>query len=406
MSFRTLKIRFILILIFMTLVMTFIKYEKSYNVNNFVTNEEKYLTYLPHDGFNNQRISLENAIFLAWFLKRTLIIPPLLLFEGIAPAMGRPYNKTYNFLTQFLRPDKNQFKYCSKSRSGCDIAFCFREGKKTCLMVNYTMYNWEELIDFTFLKNHIKYIHRQDFEFNHLLKSLSIYDSSEVYNVTNDNVRYQQRYYDDPTSTIELDNFKERVNLIDLSKRTEKLIHFASVFSETRIVRELSESIEFWNKLIREMLPNNPLLIYTVDKIFNKIGGINSYIGVHARLKDGFFIKNRKNTIKGLIERIQEGFEDDVCLTKKIYLAIDVKRNHPSLKPFFQTFSCIYVLDDFNDFLEPLKFLRNPRDGMILYKFLIPLVDLLVASKGSRFYGSINSTFSDYAQRLNEAWIR
>ncbi|CAG8433924.1 6746_t:CDS:2, partial [Scutellospora calospora] len=32
---------------------------------------------------------------------------------------------------------------------------------------------------------------------------------------------YQQRYYDDPTSTIELGKFKARVNLIDLSKRTE-----------------------------------------------------------------------------------------------------------------------------------------------------------------------------------------
>ncbi|CAG8730298.1 14955_t:CDS:1, partial [Cetraspora pellucida] len=50
----------------------------------------------------------------------------------------------------------------------------------------------------------------------------------------------------------------------------------------------------------------------------------------------------------------------------------------------------------------PLKGLKNLRDGMILYNFLIPLVDLFVVSKGGKFYGTENSTFSSYAQRLNE----
>ena len=27
--------------------------------------EERYLTYIPHSGFHNQRIALENALFLA-----------------------------------------------------------------------------------------------------------------------------------------------------------------------------------------------------------------------------------------------------------------------------------------------------------------------------------------------------
>ncbi|CAG8792130.1 6854_t:CDS:1, partial [Racocetra fulgida] len=216
--------------------------------------------------------------------------------------------------------------------------------------------------------------------------------------------RYQQRYYDDATSTIELDKFKERVNLIDLSKRSEKLMNFGSVFSSTRIVRQLPESIEFWNRLIKEMLPNNPTIINIVDKIIDKIGGLNSYIGVHARLRDGFFVKNQKSTINELVERIQTDFKDNVCLTTKIFLAIDLKRDPIFLQPFFQTFTCTYILDDFNDLLEPLNFLKNPNDDMILYEFLIPLVDLLVVSKGKKFYGTRSSTFSKYAQRLNEVW--
>ncbi|KAL0579940.1 hypothetical protein ABG067_008594, partial [Albugo candida] len=30
--------------------------------------EEKYITYLPHSGFHNQRIELENALLLASYL--------------------------------------------------------------------------------------------------------------------------------------------------------------------------------------------------------------------------------------------------------------------------------------------------------------------------------------------------
>ncbi|CAG8637680.1 15661_t:CDS:2 [Racocetra persica] len=238
------------------------------------------------------------------------------------------------------------------------------------------MYNWEELMDFTFLKHNIKYIYHED--------------------------QYQQRYYDNATSTIELGIFKERVNLIDLSKRSEKLISFGSVFSSTRIVRQLSESIEFWNKLMNNMLPNNPTMINIMDKIIDKIGGTNGFIGVHARLGNGRFRINQNNTIEELIKRIKTDFKDNVCLTSKIFLAIDLKRDHIFLQSFFQTFSCAYILDDFNDLLEPLKFLKNPKDGMILYEFLIPLVDLLVVSKGNKFYGTEGSTFSNYAQRLNE----
>ncbi|CAG8790815.1 12868_t:CDS:1, partial [Dentiscutata erythropus] len=375
-------------------------------VNNLVIDNEKYLTYLPHDGFNNQRNALENAIFISWFLNRTLIIPPLILFEGVAPVIGKPLNRTYNFLSKNIISTKNQFKYCFKSYSRCSSVFCFEEGQRNCTIVTYTIYDWEELLDFTFLKNNIKYIHRQDFNYSHLLESLNIYSSSEAYNVTKDENQYQQRYYDDATSTIELFRFKERVNLIDLRKRTEKLIHFGSLFSSNRTVRQLPESIEFWNKLMMNMLPNNPIIIKTVDKIINKIGGIDSYIGAHARLKDGHFISRRNETVQGLIERIQTDFKDEVCLTTKIYLAVDVERDHESLQPLFQTFSCIYVLEDFNDFLVPLKYLKNPKDGMYLYEFLVPLVDLIVASKGIKFYGSSKSTFSGYAKQLNEAWIR
>ncbi|KAF9650006.1 hypothetical protein BDM02DRAFT_1688632 [Thelephora ganbajun] len=38
---------------------------------------EKFLSYLPHSGFHNQRIALENALVLARSLNQTLLVPPV-----------------------------------------------------------------------------------------------------------------------------------------------------------------------------------------------------------------------------------------------------------------------------------------------------------------------------------------
>ncbi|CAG8750206.1 8159_t:CDS:2, partial [Dentiscutata erythropus] len=335
---------FLFIILFATFYL--IGHKPSSSSNNLMVHKEKYLTYLPHDGFNNQRIDLENAIFLAWFLNRTLIIPPLLFFKGVTPIISQPYNELYNILNRFMHPNddfkKNEFKFCfSEYKTDCNFVLCLREDQSNCRTVSYTMYNWEELMDFTFLKQHIKYIHRQDFNYEHLLELLQIYDDKDVYNVTNDQSQYQQRYYDDPTST-------------------KALVYFHRL--------ELFKNYLKANNLMNELVPNNPTIINIVNRIIDIIGGTNNFIGVHARLGDGYFARSQNKTINGIIEKIQTDFEhidiknDSTCLPTIIFLATDVKHNHKSLQPFFQTFPCVYMLDDFNDLLEPLKFLKNPKD--------------------------------------------
>lgn len=43
----------------------------------------KYLTYLPHSGFHNQRIEMENALLLSYILNRTLLLPKANLGNSI-----------------------------------------------------------------------------------------------------------------------------------------------------------------------------------------------------------------------------------------------------------------------------------------------------------------------------------
>ncbi|KAG0345721.1 hypothetical protein BG004_003203 [Podila humilis] len=84
-----------------------------------------------------------------------------------------------------------------------------------------------------------------------------------------------------------------------------------------------------------------------------------------------------------------------------IYLATDARhpRSNPIFSKLFSTFDCVFVLDDFEEDLELLHEFRNPDDGVLLTKFLIPMVDAMVVAKAGAFFGTPASTFSNYIQR-------
>ncbi|KAG9070288.1 hypothetical protein KI688_009625 [Linnemannia hyalina] len=84
-----------------------------------------------------------------------------------------------------------------------------------------------------------------------------------------------------------------------------------------------------------------------------------------------------------------------------IYLATDAHRprSNPIFDRLFSTFDCIFTLDDFSEDLEQLTQYRNPEDGVLMTKFLIPMVDAMVVAKAAAFFGTPASTFSNYIQR-------
>ncbi|GBB95784.1 hypothetical protein RclHR1_02610021 [Rhizophagus clarus] len=396
----------------------------SYNI----TEEEKFISYLPHSGFHNQRISVENAIFLAWYLNRTLILPPLMFFSGIPPFGMAPFDQLSQRLSQ-LKPNQNNFTECEKNQ---------------CVTANYTLYHWEELMSMKWIKQHVKIVHRTDFDDKNLLNILNTKEREVYY--TKCNVRYHHRYYDYLNSTIGLDEFEERIDLAKLKDRKEKLFYFGSLYSTRRVVRELPENKEFWSKLLKEFVPENPIIIKIVNNIVKKIGGERNFLGVHARLgndfkSDNLFRGTSDKTIESFILKISNDYREyentfnidkstevakqmrqtiltstklienkvfEQCSSKFtnntlpiiIFLATDAKRTHKSLKPFLEKFPCVFMLEDFED-CKSLKSLENPLDKINMYKHLIPLVDLMISSKGSRFYGTPISTFSLYAMRLN-----
>lgn len=76
--------------------------------------EERFLGYLPHSGFHNQRISLQNAMVLACYLNRTLLLPPILAGW---PISGRPYDALVRLsLLPSAKRDVRLRKTISKTR--------------------------------------------------------------------------------------------------------------------------------------------------------------------------------------------------------------------------------------------------------------------------------------------------
>ncbi|KAI1311031.1 hypothetical protein EDD11_003573 [Mortierella claussenii] len=84
-----------------------------------------------------------------------------------------------------------------------------------------------------------------------------------------------------------------------------------------------------------------------------------------------------------------------------IYLATDAyrPRDNPVFDRLFQTFECIFTLDDFTEDLDLLNRFRNPEDGALMAKFMIPMVDAMVVAKSTAFFGTPASTFSNYIQK-------
>ncbi|RIA95741.1 hypothetical protein C1645_756607 [Glomus cerebriforme] len=84
-----------------------------------------------------------------------------------------------------------------------------------------------------------------------------------------------------------------------------------------------------------------------------------------------------------------------------IYLATDAKnpRMNPLLFKFFNTFPCVFVLDDFEQDLINLKSVRNIHDKTPLTSYLIPMLDSIISAKGFNFIGTPKSTFSNYIDK-------
>lgn len=243
---------------------------------------ERFLSYLPHSGFHNQRIALENALVISHILNRTLLIPPILL--GDPPLRYRP-----------------------SIRLQVDVALSSRVGLDHCAFIPEASHIPEECIDFwahahvpwewlinlpRLVQTHgTKILMREDLTPTFLLK-LGI-DHSETY-FLDDVDAYQYRFYDSQTDNKTLGvRYKKRVDLSTLATLSNgyRLLQLGTLFGTTRIRLSDPAYISLRRDVRRAMVFSNPDLLSIADGIRDspELGGNWEYAAVHLRLGDGVF---------------------------------------------------------------------------------------------------------------------
>ncbi|CAH1763580.1 4219_t:CDS:2 [Entrophospora sp. SA101] len=374
-----------------------------YNDNGLNDNDgsEKYITFVPHSGFHNQRIGLENAIFIAWFLNRTLIVPPALL------------------LTKFRVPFGKMIRLSKRLKAESVDSVCgnikINKEKKKCeeFHSSYTLYPYDQLFDFTFIRQNLKTINTPNFDIDTVIEMLNITEPrKEIY--LDFTTKDRNQMYDTGEKPYTMSDNKTLESLQLLKKRPEKLIYFGSLFGSGRIRKNLKSSRTFSERFQKSFVPSNPVMLNVVASIVEKMGGAGNYISSHARGGDGSFATKSEEHFTDLVRQIDKKYpeispylislknkcppieKNETTKRKNLYVASDINREYESMKVFLDKFPCLKMLSDFEDQLEPYKSLINPVDNKVMSHFLIPLTDLMIAANGFDVFTIGGSTYGGY----------
>ncbi|KAG8819145.1 hypothetical protein FRC17_010591, partial [Serendipita sp. 399] len=409
----------------------------------------RFLAYLPHSGFHNQRIELENAIVLSLLLNRTLVLPLARL--GSHPLPYKPFDELFK---QFGRSDKSWLSHCRTADTSANSMV--KECRK---YERYTHLSWQDLIDLHLVKETlgVNVIERWDFRNSWLKDALGL-GSNDIYWVK-DSSAYEFRFHDGDTTGRSRGKYQTFVDIFsDLDKASyhHKLLHLGTLFGTSRLSLSLPANKKLRQSVRATMRYKNRLLELFAARIVQQLGGSNAFFGVHLRVGDGLFLERAVENAKLLRTTIwahfynlpqnelsrangTENVEDLIAvfaghlsvlpiqkspgrpitcphsrlalenqpghwrsLQTPLFIATDARdpHVHPALESFRATFPCIFFLSDFRTMLEDLRAFPNPLDDSPLERFLLPFVDAMVVSQAAAVVGTPESTFSRYIEEV------
>ncbi|CDH60249.1 hypothetical protein RO3G_13655 [Lichtheimia corymbifera JMRC:FSU:9682] len=406
--------------------------------------DEKFITFFTHSGFQNQLIQVENGILLAWYLNRTLILPRALLGE----AFGWSYFGKLH-LEHMLHDPVKENDSTMPATDICefladDLAFwdvpCPDRSR-------HSVVPFDEIFDLSWAKEHVRIVLRERSDFDWLeekyhIRRAGVPDQGNGSYVDGDILffkgatRYDWRIFDTPRKSHRLGKYAESLDIFELRKRQEKLIHFSSLFGTGKLPIRRPEHYEFLRTLQRSITYRHPAVLAVAEQIVETLGGQGNFIGLHVRSGDGWFVKALPENIYSIVSQIGKALESrsstsqqqkvitsststppnlQQCLTMAkrgeatmIYLATDARspRDNPAFAPIWQRYPCTFTLDEVISLeaWDALDRVLDPNTGNSMRKFLLPLVDASVASRGWFFIGSKGSTFSGYIYRLHDVF--
>ncbi|KAI8578376.1 hypothetical protein K450DRAFT_247598 [Umbelopsis ramanniana AG] len=387
-----------------TVSVTVYKYNPSLKIDH---NGEQFLSYLPHSGLSNQRTELENALLLASYLNRTLILPPAFLghIRG-----WQPKDNLFNYLESLTKPQP-WWNRCS-DKLGLADGPCHTKD-------TYATVPWE------FLHSSINDIGVPVRSIRQIslakTKAMLTLTDDEVY-VHHDNTMYSWRLCDKPKEQCPELNagtghvYEQQWTIEDLQAIDKPLLHLQGIFGTGRVSVSRPEHLALRTKIRQSLIYRNLAMGQVTDNIAKQLGGKQRYFSIHVRMGDHQFLGGLQKHLDEQIAFLEKSLVDagnpttSSCETEeyKIYVATDAKdpRISPELAPIFSRFPCAKVLGDYIDLLSPLDAevdtFQPPQKTII--RFLIPIIDAMVAGNAKNFMGTPGSTFSAYIRRLHSAY--
>ncbi|KAH9895100.1 hypothetical protein C8Q73DRAFT_825633 [Cubamyces lactineus] len=418
----------------------------SYLERPLLSASENFLAYLPHSGFHNQRIALENALVLARILGRTLLLPPI--------RLGTPlkYASFDTLYTMSANASKTTLLYCQDPTVYNPDLPSECEGYS-----NYTHISWGWLINLTDIRLEQHLLEGWNFTDAWLEDNLGITADDIFYlkDTARNEFSFQDFYSLDPPAR----KFSQSVNIGALARRPERLVQLGTLFGSSRLHFRSQANYDLRKHIRERMAFTNPQIVYAAGAIREALGG--SYLGVHLRVGDGFFERSAPTNVRltwwkllHLVLGFSDGeilalehqlFPEDselgpptiqadapalrtphpplppfpvdatpasriscrtalhtspllVRLNAPVFIATDAgsPATNPLLSRFTRSFPCTFFLEDFPDLVSSLGELKSPVDGVPLGPFLMPFLDAMVVGQAWQFVGTEFSTFSAF----------
>jgi hypothetical protein len=406
-----------------------------------ISPDEKYLSYLPHSGFHNQRIAFENALVLAFALRRTLLVPPIRL-------ANKPirYVEFDTLVRHHELSSKLGLQHCPQVPS-------YLSRPLECLEYFESSYlPWSLLVDLSLPLIQLPNVSQRWLREHLCLKENDIY-------TLKDRSPYQFRFLDTNTdSSSTSDRYAQDVYFSDLSAVNTRLIQLGTLFGTSRLRLKDPTNLAYQRSVRHSMIFINQDLSQVADSIAISLN--HHFLAVHIRIGDGSFKADAERSVKSIwwtllkdvlgfspaeTCRLQAKFsglgnlncsKEFTCtrncslfttvptvpfpvsrvtcrsprhhegpfelLNIPLYVATDLR--HPesdhALHLLRRTFPCIFFLTDFTRHIRQLKSVTSPYDGVQLQPFLLPFIDAMVAAKALAFVGTQGSTFSKFVTTL------
>ncbi|KAK9720800.1 hypothetical protein K7432_003902 [Basidiobolus ranarum] len=382
--------------------------------------EEKFLTYLPHSGFHNQRIALENAILLARYLNRTLLVPPVYLGDA---QSWKPFD---DLSAALEKRTKLGMAACSKY-SGLPPT---KGPKKCALYSGWTMLPWSSIYSLDSLQGFVRLRERDSMSISSL-EQYGININQDIHFIK-DTSLYDYRIFDYFPPGYIVGKYEQKIMVSELQEISDKLLHIGSIFGNLRVTTLLRGNAKEYKYILDKLQFTNPTLIRGSQSIVNQLGGMGNYLGIHLRVGDGAFSYKVEENARGILELMArmlpvvngEGNEDQYeekhptlsgCLNRNpitvaksplVYLATDARnpRERTDFSPIFDRFPCTFILSDFIDSSASIHE-ENPWDGTSIHKYLVPMIDAITVAKGEFYVGTNQSTFSMFVRRMHNHYL-